>query len=71
MGLKQDIVIVNQFSIPLPDGSGTRGHKPSGYILGYMARDDAAETLTPVKYNSADDFIKRYMLRDEATDVWW
>lgn len=69
MGLKQDIVIVNQFSIPLPDGSGTRGHKPSGYILGYMARDDAAETLTPVKYNSADDFIKRYMLRDEATET--
>lgn len=68
MGLKQDIVIKSQFSIPLPDGSGTRGHKPSGYVLGYMARNDASENLTPVKLRGTDDFVKRYMLRSDAVE---
>lgn len=38
-----DIVIVNEFSLRLPSGKGSRGMNPGNYILQYMARDDAIE----------------------------
>ena len=31
MGLKQDIVVVNEFSVPLPGGKGTRGGTPGAW----------------------------------------
>lgn len=72
MGLKQDVVIVNEFSIPVPSGKkgrkGTRGGTPGDYVTRYMARDMATESLAPIRKTRTDDFIMRYMARDSATE---
>lgn len=68
MSLKQGIVIKNQFTLLLPDGSGTRGSSPGEYVLHYMARGSAVEDLTSVRWHEEEDFINRYMARDEATE---
>lgn len=68
MGLAQDIVIVNEFSVPSPDGGGTRGSTPGAYVTRYMARDAAVEPLSPVRQTPLDDFVTRYMLRDKAVE---
>lgn len=69
MGLKQDIVIVNEYTVPLPGGGGSRGGTPGAYVTRYMARDGATETLAPIRRNRTDDFILRYMARSEATEA--
>ena len=43
MGLSQDIVVVNEYTIRLPDGSGTRGSSPGTYVSQYMGRADAVK----------------------------
>lgn len=72
MGLKQDVVIVNEFSVPVPSGKknrkGTRGGTPGDYVTRYMARDMATESLAPIRKARTDDFIVRYMARDSATE---
>ncbi|WP_020385311.1 relaxase MobL [Kribbella catacumbae] len=68
MGLKQDVVIVNEFSIKNPDGSGSRGATPGSYVERYMAREQATESLAPVQRLRTDDFIVRYMARASAVD---
>ena len=67
MSLQRDIIVVNQFSIKRP-GGGTKGNTPGDFVLRYMARDGATETLTPVKKQPVDNFITRYMARDNATE---
>lgn len=67
--LKSGIVIVNEFSVPKPGGRGSRGSTPGAYVTRYMARDDATETLAPVRYHRTDDFITRYMARACATET--
>lgn len=67
MGLKQDIVVVNEFSVKTPDG-GTRGGTPGAYVERYMARTDAVEDLAPVRINDNDSYIRKYMMRREATE---
>ena len=47
---------------------GTRGSSPGEYVLHYMARGSAVEDLTPVRWHEEEDFINRYMARDEATE---
>ncbi len=73
MGLKQDLVIVNEFSIPVPSGkkgrTGTRGGTPGDYVTRYMAREMATESLAPIRRQRTDDFIVRYMARKEATEA--
>lgn len=69
MGLKQDIVIVNEFSIKTGSKGGTRGGTPGSYVLRYMARYGAAEELTPVKLEDQDAYVTRYMARRDATEV--
>jgi hypothetical protein len=73
MGLKQDVVIVNEFSIPVPSGKkgrkGTRGGTPGDYVTRYMARDMATESLAPIRRARTDDFIMRYMARRSATEA--
>lgn len=73
MGLKQDVVIVNEFSVPVPSGKkgrkGTRGGTPGDYVTRYMARDMATEPLTPIRRQRTDDFILRYMARRDATET--
>lgn len=68
MGLKQNIVIVSEYSIKHKGGGGSRGGTPGSYVLRYMARDGATEDLAPVRFEDTDAFIQRYMLRREATE---
>lgn len=68
--LKSSIVVVNQYTIKNSSAKGgSRGGTPGRYVLRYMARDDAVETLSPVRRHNIDDFVVRYMARDSATDV--
>lgn len=68
MGLKQDIIVVNEFTAPLPDGSGSLGSTPGRYIERYMARELATEPITPIRRYRTDRFIERYMAREEAVE---
>ncbi|MFC9756693.1 relaxase MobL [Streptomyces sp. NPDC056921] len=68
MGLKQDIIVVNEFSVPLPGGRGSRGATPGQYVERYMARDQATESLAPIRRLRTDDFIMRYMARESAIE---
>ncbi|NEA20729.1 relaxase MobL [Streptomyces halstedii] len=68
MSLKQGIVIVNEFSVPLPGGKGSRGATPGDYVTRYMARDQATESLAPIQRLRTDDFILRYMARESAVE---
>lgn len=67
MGLKQSIVVVNEFTVKTPKG-GTRGSSPKNYIVDYMARDNAAESVTP-RQTEQSDYIERYMLRESAVEA--
>lgn len=67
MGLKQSIVVVNEYTIKNSKG-GSRGGTPGNYVLRYMARDKATEDLTPVKFEDTDLYITRYMARKEACE---
>lgn len=69
MGLKQDIVVVNEFSMKTGSKGGTRGGTPGDYVLRYMARKGATEELTPVRLEDQDAYVTRYMARREATEV--
>ncbi|MEW1548340.1 relaxase MobL [Streptomyces tsukubensis] len=68
MNLKQGIVIVHEFSVPLPGGKGSRGATPGDYVTRYMARDQATESLAPIRRLRTDDFILRYMARESAVE---
>lgn len=70
MGLKQDIVVVNEFSMKTGSKGGTRGGTPGDYVLRYMARNGATEELTPVRLEDQDAYVTRYMARREATEVY-
>ena len=70
MGLKQDIVIVNEFTTSDGRGGGSRGGSPGDYVLRYMARKGAVEELTPVRLEDQDAYVLRYMARREATEVY-
>lgn len=67
MGLKQDIVIVNEFTVK-HGSSGSRGKSPGRYVMQYMLRKAASEPLSPVAYRSLEDFQMRYMLRESAVE---
>lgn len=69
MGLKQSIVVVNEFSTKTVNG-GTRGGTPGDYVLRYMARVGAVEDVTPIRLEDQDAYITRYMARSEATEVY-
>ena len=68
MGLKQDIVIVNEFTRKLPMGGGSRGGTPGAYVTRYMSRPRATEPITPATYYDGDAFVMRYMARQSATE---
>lgn len=68
MSFKRDIVIKNEFSVKRA-GQGTHGNTPGKFVLRYMARDGATETVTPVTKAPIDNFITRYMARDNATET--
>ena len=68
MGLKQDIIVVNEFSVKNKSG-GTRGGTPGDYVLRYMAREDAVEGIAPVKKFDHEDYVTKYMARKDATEI--
>ncbi|MET0885697.1 MAG: relaxase MobL [Mycetocola sp.] len=73
MGLKQDVIVVNEFTVPLPPTKkggkqGSRGGTPGDYVTRYMAREMATESLAPIRRQRTDDFILRYMAREDATE---
>lgn len=68
MGLKQDIVIVNEYTVKTASGKGTRGSSPGDYVIQYMLRDLATETVAPIRKDNIDDFLIRYVLRENATE---
>lgn len=70
MGMKQNCVIVNEYTIKNKSGKGgSRGGTPGDYVLRYMARIGAVEDLTPVRLSDTDSYITRYMARQEATET--
>ncbi|MFD9867491.1 relaxase MobL [Streptomyces niveus] len=66
--MKQDIIVVNEFSVPLPGGKGSRGATPGDYVTRYMAREQATESLAPIQRLRTDDFIMRYVARESAVE---
>ena len=68
MGLKQNIVVVNEYTVPLPSGGGSRGGTPGEFVTRYMARKGATEQVAPIRRLRTDDFIQRYMARESATE---
>lgn len=68
MGLKQDIIVVNEFSTKTRSG-GSRGGTPGDYVLRYMAREGAVEDIAPVRLFDNEDYVLKYMARKEATEV--
>lgn len=68
VSLKQDIVIINEFTRKLPMGGGSRGGTPGEYVTRYMSRPRATEPITPATYYDGDAFVMRYMARQSATE---
>lgn len=69
MGLKQSIVVVNEYTIKNKSGKGgSRGGTPGDYVMRYMSRTGATEDLTPVRLQDTDAYITRYMARKEAAE---
>lgn len=66
MGLKQKIVVVNQFT---SNKINRGGNSPGKYVLRYMARDDACEVVAPILHRDLDKYVTRYMARDYATEI--
>lgn len=68
MGLKSEIVIVNEFTVKGADGKGSRGSNMDEYLDGYMARPKAVEPTAPVRLNENDGSNVRYSNRKKVTD---
>lgn len=66
MGLAQSIVIVNEYTVKTGTNKGSRGATPGKYVLRYMARDRATQTLAQVRRDNIDTFVTRYMARADA-----
>lgn len=66
MGLPQSIVIVNEYTVKTGANKGSRGATPGKYVLRYMARDQATQTLAQVRRDNIDTFVTRYMARADA-----
>lgn len=69
MGLKQSIVVKNQFTVKTGDNGGRRGTTPGRYVTRYMARKGATEPIAPIRQSRTDDFIQKYMARESATEA--
>ena len=69
MGLKQSVVIVNEYTIKTGDKGGTRGGTPGDYVLRYMARVGATEDITPTKLQEFDTNLTKYVARERATNL--
>ncbi len=68
MGLKQSVVVVNEFTMKTGSKGGTRGGTPGQYVLRYMSRDGATECIAPIRRDTLEDYTMRYMARESAVD---
>lgn len=68
MALKRSIVVVNEYTKRNSSGIGSRGSTPGNFVMSYMSRDTATETLTPVKLHSADNYYDRYAAREDVVN---
>lgn len=70
MDLKKAIVIKNEFTNTAGGSRGTRGSTPGKFVIDYMSREDATETLAPVEVNDSGlvFYATRYMARSDATE---
>ena len=68
MTLAQSIVVVNEYTVKGSDNKGSRGSSPGKYVIDYMSRDRASETLTPVRRSDQEEYITRYMARKDAVE---
>lgn len=68
MNLSQGIVVKNEYTIKGSDGTGSRGSTPGDYVMEYMSREKATETLTPVRLMEQENYIMRYMARENAVE---
>ena len=66
MGMKQSVVVVNEFTIRTREG-GTRGGTPDNYVLQYMARNDAVEPIAPITYDNENPML-RYERRADSVE---
>lgn len=66
MALDQSIVVVNEYTLKTGQGKGSRGATPGKYVLRYMARDKATQTLSQIRRDNIDTFVTRYMARADA-----
>ena len=66
MALDQSIVVVNEYTLKTGEGKGSRGATPGKYVLRYMARDKATQTLSQIRRDNIDTFVTRYMARADA-----
>ena len=64
MSLKEDIVVVNEYTTKTKSG-GTRGGTPGKYVTRYMAREAAVE---PLLFSVGDGYVMRYMARPGAVE---
>ena len=65
MSVKSSVVLKSEFSIPFPDGSGSRGATPGRYVLRYMARDGACEPVAPIRKMNTDVALQRFARREQ------
>lgn len=68
MGLKQSVVVVNEYTIKTGNKGGSRGGSPGDYVLRYMARKLATEGIAPIRLEDGDSQIARYEARKRAVD---
>lgn len=68
MGLKQSVVVVNEYTIKTGNKGGSRGGSPGDYVLRYMARKLATEGIAPIRLEDGDSQIARYEARKRAAD---
>ena len=68
MGLKQSIVVVNEYTVKNKGGGGSRGGTPGDYVLRYMGRDGATEASVTSQL-ALDNYVQGYMARDTAAEA--
>lgn len=69
MGLKQSVVVVNEYTIKQGSKGGSRGGSPGDYVLRYMSRRLATERITPVRLEDHDTLLTRHLARKQAVDT--
>lgn len=68
MAVGKGIVVVNEYTVKNASGKASKyGNSPGDYVTDYMSRNDATETLTPVKLMQQDDYMTRYTAREAAS----